>query len=206
MKTLIIGAGTLARLTADILSQDPNIELVGFVDIEEAEPNSKYLEYPIIGDHSVLPTSFEKGIRGAIVAVGDNFIRERHFYELVELGYELVRAIHPSAIVAGDVSIGQGVIIGAGVVVSAGSRIGNNTVIQSGAVIGIEAQISENVHIREGAIVCGLTEVQRNAYVHVGALVATRVRVGKNATISIGQCVLEDVPGVVVPQTSPDWR
>lgn len=204
MKSLIVGAGALARITAEILSSDRNIELVGLVHSSEPEDEMALLGYPVLGDHSTLEVSVERGIGGAVVAVGDNAIRERHYYELRDLGYELIKAVHHSALVASDSVLGDGVIVGPGAIISTGCKLGDNTVVQAGAVLGVGVETGENVHIREGVTLGGACVLQRNAYVGVGATIAARVVVGKNATVSPGSSVVEDVPGIAASTMKRD--
>jgi len=194
MKTIVIGAGGHARVVSSILQYDANIELVGFIDIVIKVPGETIHGKPVLGDHSLLPKLLKEGIRGAIIAVGDNAIREGHFRKLREMGFEMMNAVHPSASVANDVVIGRGVVIAAGAVICTHATIGDNTVINTGAIVEHENIIGENVHIAPGVNVAGRTVIKRNTFIGIGSTVKDSITIGENVTVGARAVVLENIP------------
>jgi len=79
--------------------------------------------------------------------------------------------IHPSAIVAEDVSLGAGVRVGPLCVIEAGAKIGAGTVISAQCMIGHQVQIGENsriypqVSIREFSIIGSRTAIHNGAVI-----------------------------------------
>ena len=194
MDVVIVGAGSLAQLVASILLHDRNISIAGFVDVERPGKERRILGLPVIGNHSVLEPLLDKGVRGGVVAVGDNYIREEHFYALSNMGYELINAVHPTALIAPEVTLKSGTIIAEGCILSTGVSVGNNVVIESGAVLSVRVDVGENVFIGPGACIGGACTLKRNCHIGVGASVAPYVTIGKNAVVPAGAAILEDVP------------
>jgi UDP-perosamine 4-acetyltransferase len=193
MDVIIVGAGTLAQLTAAILSHDHNIRVAGLIDVEKPEKDKRILGLPVIGDHSILGSLIDQGIRGAIVAVGDNYIREAHYYALSNMGYELVNAVHPTALIAPDVTLGQGVVVAEGCILATGVSVGNNVLVGSGSVLSVRVEVGENVNIGPRVCLGGACTVKRNSHIGIGVSVASYLTIGKNAIVPVGAAILENV-------------
>ena len=97
MKIIIIGAGGHGRVVLDILRNNHQFEVAGFIDGNPSLTHQKRDGVEILGDLSLLPHLADMGIGGAIVAIGDNRIRKTYAEELIQMGVNLVSAIHPSA-------------------------------------------------------------------------------------------------------------
>ena len=198
MDVVIIGAGTTAQLAVSILADDRNLRVVGCVDVAWPDEQKMVLDIPIIGDHSVLKELLGKGIRSALVAVAENRIREQHFYAAQTIGFEMVNAVHASAIIGKSVRLGIGVCIGEGSVVSTGSIIGDNVVVEAGATIGSHVDIGSNVYIGNGTVIGNAAVIGRNCFLDVSVSVARKVNVGKNHVFEPGVNVNEDVADIAV--------
>ena len=81
-----------------------------------------------------------------------------------------VTGIHPSAVVAADAVIGEGVSIGPYAVIGAVSGVGAFTRIEAGVVIGDYVQIGEHCRIHPRAVVYSGTEIGNRVVVHAGAV------------------------------------
>jgi sugar O-acyltransferase (sialic acid O-acetyltransferase NeuD family) len=203
MKIAVIGAGGQARIVYEILSYDRNKEVVAFVDNVVRKGDETYKGIPILGDHSVLPGLFKDGVKGAIVAVGDNEIRAAHFTKLAGMGFQLINAIHPTASISPSVKLGSGVIISIGAIISTGVKMGDNVIIDAGAIIDHEDEIEDHAHIGTGCSLAGRVTVKTGAFINIGSAVREYVSIGKNATIGAGSVVLEDIPDNAVASGTP---
>ena len=81
-----------------------------------------------------------------------------------------VTGIHPSAVVAADAIIGEGVSIGPYAVIGAVAGVGAFTRIEAGAVIGDYVQIGEHCRIHPRVVVYSGTEIGNRVVVHAGAV------------------------------------
>jgi len=194
LDVVIVGAGSMARMAITILRHDHNIRVIGLVDVERPKEERRVVDIPVIGDHSLLDGLLRQGVRGTLVAVGDNYIREQRFYEVSRMGFDLITAVHPSAQIAPDVALGDGCIIGEGVILSTGVVVHNNVIIEAGTVISVSAEIGENVFVGPGVCIGGEVRVGRNCHLDPGVSVAPSIRVGKNVFVEAGTAVRADFP------------
>lgn len=203
MKIVVIGAGGQARIVYEILSFDRNAEVVAFVDNVVHGSDEQIMGIPITGDHSVLPKLIKNGVRGAIIAIGDNKIRAERFDELSAMGLEMVNAIHPTAYIAPSARLGRGVTVAIGAIIGTASRIGNNVIVNNGAVVDHESEIEDGVHIAPRCCLAGRVTVKRGTLIGIGSVITQYLTIGENVTIGAGSVVLEDVPDNVVAVGTP---
>jgi len=203
MKIAIIGAGGQARIVCEILSYDRNIEVVAFIDNVVRGSDEYIMTIPVMGDHSILPKLIKNGVKGAIIAVGDNEMRAAHFEKLKGMGLSMVNAVHPTSNIAPSVKLGRGVTIAMGAMISTGTRVGDNVIINTGAIIDHEDEIENHVHVGPGCSLAGRVTVKRGTFIGIGSVVKEYVTIGKNSIIGAGSVVLEDIPDNVVAVGGP---
>ena len=81
----------------------------------------------------MLPDVWTHGVRHAFVAIGDNAVRLRVGETLLQQGFQLINAVHPSSVVARSVRIGAGTMIGAHAVVNPATVIGSHVSVNTAA-------------------------------------------------------------------------
>ena len=127
--------------------------------------------------------------------------------------------IAPSAVVSGEVTLGENVSIWHGAVLRGDTgaiRIGNGTNIQDNCVVHEHTVIGENCTVGHGAIVHGCT-IGDNSMVGMGAVVLTGAKIGKNCLIGAGAVVTGKMdapdgsmilgsPAKVVREVSPEMQ
>jgi UDP-3-O-[3-hydroxymyristoyl] glucosamine N-acyltransferase len=79
--------------------------------------------------------------------------------------------IHPSATVAPDVEIAEGVKIGAGAVIEGGASIGDRTVIEAGCFVGKRTRIGGNCTLYPRVVIYGDVEIGNRVIIHAGAVI-----------------------------------
>jgi len=201
MKIVIIGAGTSAMTVADILVQDRNFKIAGFVGTpeEDSELAGKklYGDLAFLGDRSLLKKLKADGVVGFIGAIGSNNRREKAYYEATHKGLTPVNAISHRAVIERSARIGKGVIISAGCIVSHGVSIGNNTYLSSGVIVEINTEIGENCLIDSGCIVSGECKIGRNVTLGPRSTITPYTRIGKNQNVKAGTVVRKDLKDLV---------
>ena len=142
-----------------------------------------------LGEHGARGTGF-------CVAIGNPHGRARlRLHErLSTAGLACVNVVHPSAWVADNASVGEGVQIMAGAVVCAEARIGRQCIINTKASVDHEDELADGVEIAPGATLCGAVRVGVNGWVCAGATVLPRIRIGEDAIVGAGAVVTADVP------------
>ena len=182
-------------MVLDILRRDPDVKPVGFIDDDKTSHGKIVDGIPVLGSVSSLPELIPlHKMDGVIIAIGDNKVRARLFDSMKELGLKPKRAIHPHALIARDVEIGEGVVIAAGVAISVGTRIGNNVIINTGVLIDHDNIIEDHTHISPGVKLAGRVTVRKYTQVGLGVTVVEDLTIGENTTIGAGAVVLANVP------------
>jgi UDP-perosamine 4-acetyltransferase len=193
-KTVIVGAGGHAKVVLEILRLRPGCEVVGLLDPDEKKHGLRLLGLPVLGGDELLPGLRREQVEEAIVAVGDNRLRQRLFSVCRELGFELAQAIHPAATISPSARLGAGTAAMAGVVVNAEAVIGENVVLNTGCSVDHDCLVGDHAHIAPGAHLGGEARVGAGALVGLGASVLPAVEVGEWAVVGAGAVVTEEVP------------
>jgi sugar O-acyltransferase (sialic acid O-acetyltransferase NeuD family) len=193
LPVIVIGGGGHAKvlLSALLLRQRTAI---GFVDLNPELP-------PLLGarhlgnDSAVLdhPPDSVQLVNG----VGSISCTKNHrnvFDRFVQKQYSFATVIHPSAVVAPEVQIEDGVEVMAGAVVQAGCRLGANVIVNTGARIDHDCIIDSHAHVAPGVTICGGVHVGSGAHIGAGATVIQGIRIGAGSVVGAGAIVIRDVP------------
>ncbi|MHA0856213.1 acetyltransferase [Paenibacillus sp. CMAA1364] len=138
-----------------------------------------------------------------IVAIGDNDVRERIVAQLKCVGVNFGKAIHRSAILGSNVSIGEGTVVMPNVVINADAYIEEHAIINTAATIDHDCFIESFAHISPGVHMAGGVKIGRSSHVGIGACLIPCVRVGAHTTIGAASCVIRDVPSHVIAVGCP---
>lgn len=195
MKVVIIGAGSTAYMVADLISSDKNFYLEGFIGTPEEEEKFREKELygmgSFIGDHSIIPHLYKDGVFGFVAAVGDNYLREKNYYECMRHNLYPVNVISRDVVTRHNVKIGKGVVIGPGVILCGGVTIGDNVILHPGAICNINTKIGDHSTVGPGAIIRGLLEVGKNTSIGAGSYIGADV--GKNNVVPVGKKVTKTI-------------
>jgi sugar O-acyltransferase (sialic acid O-acetyltransferase NeuD family) len=191
-RVVVLGAGGHGLVVADIVlrAQQPRFELVGFLDDDEALKDTQILGSPVLGALRDLSTVEHDLI---VLAIGDNKVRADLFSMLQGRGEKFAVAVHPSAVVAPNVRVGDGTVIVAGSVVNPGTVIGPNVIVNTSASVDHHGNIEAHVHIAPGAHLGGNVLVGEGTLIGMGATVVPGVRIGAWRFIKAGSLVAEDL-------------
>lgn len=192
---IILAAGGHAQVLIDALRLQ-SIELLGVVDPDPAKIGQGVLGVPVLGGESEIanyPADTVRLVNGlGTIRVGPR--RSELFVRFKNSGYQFASVVHPSAIIARDVDLAEGVQIMAGAVVQTGCRIGANAIINTRAAVDHHCRIGDHAHIAPGATLCGGVAVGNGAHVGAGATVLQGIRVGSGSLVAAGAVVISDVP------------
>jgi len=193
---VVIGAGGHAKVVIELIRAQGRYDVVGCTD---REPHRRdVVGAPILGSDDVLPALYAKGIRHCFVALGDNALRRKVATQVAALGFELVNAISPKAIVSPTACLGRGVAVMAGAVINTDATVGDLAIVNTRASIDHDCQIGEAAHVAPGAALAGDVHVGRLAFVGAGATVIPGVSVGESTVIGAGATVISNLgPNIV---------
>ena len=194
MRCVIAGAGGHGRVVLDILLNAAEHDVVGFVDSSPELVGRRMDGRPVLGDLSYLPElRDQRGVQGVVVAIGSNDVRREFADRVEQLGLTLINAIHPSANLAHNVTLGRNIVVAAGALACAHCQVGDSVILNTGCIVDHETMIGTAAHICPGARLAGRVTVESGAFVGLGATVIQNVRVGYDAIIGAGAVVIRDV-------------
>lgn len=196
IKVVGLGAGGHAKVVIDALNRLATHEIVGLLDSDPALAGKTVMGLPVLGGDDLLSGLGARGVRGAFIGIGgatDNVARRGIYLKAVTAGLEIIKVIHPSAVVAESAAIGPGTVILAAAVVNAGARISENVIVNTGAIVEHDCEVGAHAHIAPGAVVSGGVTIGAHSLVGAGAVVRHGIRVGEGCVIGAGAVVVEDL-------------
>lgn len=189
-KVVIFGASGHAKVIADIIIKNGD-ELVGFLD-DNVELQGK----TIYDDKVVLGSTQEIDVEKYsdcyfVIGIGSNKVRE-----IINNKYPYLKwytAIHPNAVIANDVCIGDGTVIMAGAVINPGTKIGKHCIINTCSSLDHDNIIEDYVHVSPGAHLAGTVKVCEKSWICAGVTVINNITIGSNNIIGAGATVIKNI-------------
>lgn len=188
---VIIGGGGHAKVVIESL-RAAGETVAAIVD---ADPTPRQvLGVPVRGDDLILPELRGQGLSRLFVAIGDNRLREKLGRRGRELGFSLVNAIHPSAVISPSARLGAGVAVMAGAVVNADSEIEDLAIINTGAIVDHDCRLGVACHLGPASALAGGVSIGPRAFLGVGARAIPGVTIGADVIVGAGGVVVRDLP------------
>lgn len=182
-RLLVVGAGGHGRSVAEAAELSGQFEVVGFLD-DTLPAGEIVLGLPILG--SVASMENQRGVADqAIVAVGNNAVRERLMQQLAAAGFELATVVHPRAILSPRAVLGAGSAMMAGDIVGTEARLGLGVIVNCGAVVDHHATVKDYGHLGVNASMAGSTVLGRGAWMQAGAALGYGVAVPSGVTLPL---------------------
>lgn len=181
---IIIGAGGHARVIADIVRLAGD-RVLGFLDDN----------VPALGqvkDHVNYPDAH------FVIGIGSAAVRKRIAEAMGSVRW--YTAIHPTAVIAQDVRIGEGSVVMANAVMNPGASVGRHCIVNTGSIVEHDNQISDYVHISVGARLAGTVTVGQGSWIGIGAVVSNNLSICGGCMIGAGAVVVKSIhqPGTYV--------
>jgi sugar O-acyltransferase (sialic acid O-acetyltransferase NeuD family) len=193
-KLIIYGNKSVARGAYSGFRRNPKYEVVAFTVDREHLEGDRFCELPIVPFETV-SKDFPPATHSMFIAVGyveNNKIRKDRYLRSKEMGYRLVNAISPTAVVSPECTIGENCIIGHFVVISDNVRIGSNVFISTACTIGHDVVIGDHCLLSDGVSVGGSVSIGSCAYLGMRSIIRNRVSIGNDCVIGAGALMLED--------------
>jgi len=191
---LILGAGGHAKVLLEALQQ-AGVAIMGVVDSDPALLGTKILGIPVLGDDTKVGqfSCDEIVLVNGLGSIRLPVRRTQIFKYFKEQGYCFATVVHPSAIIASDVVLGEGTQVMAGAVIQPGCRIGCNSIVNTRASIDHDCLIGDHVHIAPGVTMSGAVRVGDGAHIGTGATIIQGITVGQFSTVGAGAVVTKNV-------------
>ena len=180
-RLIIAGAGGHGKVIADIAFQN------GYRDIVFLDDNSNIKEcagFPIIGRTAeIVDLQGDK-----IVAIGNANIREKLLDSI-----HAITLIHPKAVIARDVEMGEGTVVMAGVVINSGARLGRGCIINTSSSVDHDCKLNHFVHVAVGAHLSGTVCVGEKTWIGTGATISNNISICDECIIGAGAVVIKNI-------------
>ena len=197
---IVLGAGGHAKVVIELLVASG--QRVAYCIAGPGSPSHCMNVEVLIGDDH-LQRLHGEGYRAAFPAVGSNAIRERIGLEAIRLGYRLINAISPQAMVSPSALLGHGVAIMCGVVINASTKIDDFAIINTGATVDHDCHIGAAAHVAPRCALAGVVTVGRQAFLGIGTVIIPGITIGEQATVGAGSTVVADIPPSVLAFGNP---
>jgi UDP-perosamine 4-acetyltransferase len=196
------GAGGHAKVMIDALRAGGAFEVVGLLDPKRELHGRTISGVAVLGDDSTIEKLMADGVSAIFIGVGSaasTSLRQRLYEAARARGLDVIKVVHPSAVVSPAATLGRGVSVLAGAIVNASAILGDNVLVNTGAIVEHDCVIEQHTHIATGARVGGSVKIGTGVHVGIGASIRQGISVGAGVVIGAGAAVVDDVPdGAVV--------
>jgi UDP-perosamine 4-acetyltransferase len=197
---LVIGAGGHAKVCIELLQAME--ETVDFC-IGNHESQDFCLSIPVIKGDENLFSLRQQGYEKVFIAIGANHLRKKLANTAIDLGFDLVNAISPQALISPSAQLGKGVAVMAGAIINAESQIQDLAIINTGASVDHDCQIGASVHVAPQCALAGEVQIGEASFLGIGTKVIPGICIGKNVMIAAGGVVISNIPDNVTARGIP---
>lgn len=186
---LIVGAGGHGRSVAEAVLMSAEFDLVGFLDdcaFSAGALDADVWGLPVLG----AATDFASHVTHAshaVVAIGNNVLRQSLCGQLQAAGFTLVSVVHPRAIVSPRARLGEGVAVMAGAIVGTEAVLGQGAIVNCGAVVDHHAQVHDFGHLGVNACMAGGSVLGALAWMQAGSAIGYGVHLAAGTVLQPGE-------------------
>jgi sugar O-acyltransferase (sialic acid O-acetyltransferase NeuD family) len=191
---IVLGAGGHAKVLIAALLAGP-AKILGIAERAGSDKMSDVLGVPVLGDDSSVLQHAPQDIL-LVNGVGSTSFTERRqklFEKFAALGYHFATVLHPTATIASDVRLGEGVQVMAGAIIQPGTTVGDNCILNTKTSIDHDCQIAAHVHIAPGSTISGDTRIGEGTFIGAGAVVIQGIEIGRRCMVAAGAVVIHDL-------------
>lgn len=202
---VIIGSSGHAKVIIDIVEKEGKYKIAGVLD-KFRDVGETTLGYRVLGKEEDLPRLVaDYKLSGGIVAIGDNFIRSIVVAKVKEIypGFIFVVAIHPQAIAARDVSVGEGTVVMAGATINPCCSIGSHCILNTASSLDHDSIMEDFSSLAPKATTGGNVKIGRFAAISIGATIIHGLHIGEHTVIGAGSTVLTNIDSYKVAYGTP---
>jgi len=163
-------------------------ELVGFLDDGAFASDLNVWGFPVLGPTKTL-ADYAALASHAVVAIGNNALRQKMCAQLQAAGFALARVVHPRAIVSPRAQLAEGVTVMAGAIVGTEAVLGQGVIVNCGAVIDHHAQVHDFGHLGVNACMAGGSVLGALAWMQAGSAIGYGVQLAAGTVLKQGEAV-----------------
>lgn len=204
-KIIIAGISGHSKVLIDIVEKENKYEIVGLTDKFYLQ-GTKVLGYPVLGKDEDIPQIVKSySIVGGLVGVGDNWLSYNINTKIKNIyaEFRFIKAIHPSAQIAKDITIGDGTVIMAGVTINPCSSIGRFCILNTNSSLDHDSVMDDFSSLAPHATTGGNCKIGGYSAVSIGAVLIHGIHVGEHSVIGAGSTVLNNIGSFKVALGTP---
>ena len=205
-KIMLWGSSSHAGYTSEIVERQGRHEIEFMYDPTLDSDTRRHGYKVLSGSLGDLKDAVEsEGVKGVIVAIGDNFVRHSVSSQIKDglNSLKFVNAVHDSAVIGDGVEVGRGVVVMAGAVITRNSRIGEGVFLATNCAVGYGTDVEAFASILGEAATGGNCSIGERTAIGMGATVIQEIQVGPRTIVGAGSLVLDDLPKDKVAFGSP---
>ena len=197
MPLYVLGAGGHGKVVADAALAMRRFELRGFLDDDAQRRGGSVLGLPVVGGLEVIEG--EAADVAVALGIGKNGARLAALARVHALGHRVATVVHPSAVIASGVVLGDGTFVAPLAVIHTDAHLGQACIVNSGAVVEHDNRLGDGVHVSPNAALGGDVTLGDEVHVGLGAVVLPGLSVGARSVVGAGAVVVSDIEdGVTV--------
>ena len=161
IRLLLVGAGGHGRSVVEAAELSGQFEVVGLLD-DLLPACDRVMGVTVLGP-VVSMVHHRADAEQAIVATGNNTLREKLLQQLAAAGFKWATVVHPRAIVSPSTVLGAGSAVMAGAIEGTEASLGVSSIVNCGAVLDHHATIEDFGHLGVNASMAEGTVLGRGA-------------------------------------------
>lgn len=204
-RILVIGSSGHAKVVIDTIEQARRYAIAGLID-RFRTPGETTFGYSVLGAEVDVPRLMTaQAVRGVVIAIGDNFVRQQVAALLDSLspGIAFATAVHPSASIGRGATLGAGTVVMAGAVVNADASVGRHCILNTRASLDHDSALEDFASLGPAASTGGHCRIGRCTAIGIGARLVHRVSVGEHSVVGAGATVLRSIGPFQVAYGTP---
>ena len=188
-KLIIIGANGHGKVVADIAKKFNKYGSIAFLD--DNASITECLGYSVVGTSDKIAEYVDDA--EFFVAIGNPTTRKKVTERIVSVDGKLATLVHPDAIIAEGVIIGEGTVVMAGAVVNPETVVGKGCIVNTCSSVDHDCKLGDFVHVAVGAHIAGTVVVGDNTWIGAGATVSNNVSICADCMIGAGAVIVKDI-------------
>ncbi|WP_291726132.1 NeuD/PglB/VioB family sugar acetyltransferase [Bernardetia sp.] len=193
---IIVGAKGLGKVALEVLQSTDNV-IYCFLD-EEYKEDAQISE---INHVSIMGSSDDEDMLNLINDKCDYFVAIENSSDRKRLIKKIHKqrkkypaiAVHSTAHIADDATMGYGTMIGMGTMIGANAKIGTSCIIGANATLDYDVEIANFTQIGIGANIGAGVKIEEDVFIGNGVTIIAGVTIGKGARVGAGSVVLSNI-------------
>ncbi|PTK29409.1 acetyltransferase [Staphylococcus hominis] len=186
---ILIGKGGHSKVIKDIIEAGKQYYVAGYLD---HAINEYYMDKEVFYDNLDNIEQY-KDEYFFVIAIGNNYVRQKLFNSLDIPVNQYATLVHPSAIVSSSAKVECGTVVMPYAVINADTTIGKHVIINTGAIIEHDNNIADYVHVSPNATLAGGVTVGEASHIAINAGALPLVEIGSHCIVGAGATVINHV-------------